>query len=367
MKPFHSFSLGLAAVAFLCSARPASVLAGQEQARPVRAFVLLGEWFGDAYFPLQKEMAARGWLQKRIGVDAEYRGCYKKERDVVLTSDILIPELKDLSAYDVLIIPSGPQFRKFKENPVVLEFLKNAHASKMLIASFCVGNFLIQAAGLVPEGAALFPDKVTLVREGLLLGPRGGGPPPDNGFESAPIQEICNAIDRELDGKSAARTPTVEGEKSLLFTSPAPPATEMKLLSVQDLEAEKSKIVATISNVIGWAKDKNLDLFYGSIANDEDYVSVTPGARVIKRFDDVKQNVPFWMSSDFKYVRHELKDLEITFARCGTVAWFYCVLDDINTFKGEPISWENARWTGVVEKRDGRWVVVAQHFSFAQE
>ena len=134
-----------------------------------------------------------------------------------------------------------------------------------------------------------------------------------------------------------------------------------------DLEAEKEKVAQTISSVIGWAKDENLDLFYSVIAHDEDYVSVTPGQRVIKRFEDVKQNVPFWMSPDFKYVRHELKDLEIHFARCGEVAWFYCVLDDINTYKGEPACWENTRWTGVVEKRDGRWVVVQQHFSFVSE
>ncbi len=171
---------------------------GRTQARPVRALVLLGEWFGDAYFPLQKEMESRGWKQKRLGVEAEYRGCYKKKRDVVLTSEILLPDLKDLSAWDVLIVPSGPQFRKFKENPVVLEFLKSVQASGTLIASFCVGNFLVQAAGLLPEGAALFPEKVTKVKEGLLLGPRGGGPPPGNGFESAPIREICDAIEREL-------------------------------------------------------------------------------------------------------------------------------------------------------------------------
>ena len=134
-----------------------------------------------------------------------------------------------------------------------------------------------------------------------------------------------------------------------------------------DQEAEKAEIARVVSSVIGWAKDKNLDLFFGSIAHDEDYISVTPGKRVIKRFEDVKQNVPFWMSPDFKYVRHELKDLEIKFARCGEVAWFYCVLDDINTYKGEPASWENARWTGVVEKRDGKWVVVQQHFSFAND
>jgi hypothetical protein len=134
-----------------------------------------------------------------------------------------------------------------------------------------------------------------------------------------------------------------------------------------DRDAEKREIARVISSVIGWAKDKDLDLFYRSIANDEDYISVTPGKRVVKRFEDVKQNVPFWMSPEFKYVRHELKDLEITFARCGQVAWFYCILDDINTYKGEPASWENARWTGVVEKRDGNWIVVSQHFSFASD
>jgi len=201
MKQTSIFS---AILVLLLMAAPTD-LAGQEQPRPVRALVLLGEWFGDAYFPLQKEIAARGWTQKRVGVEAEYRGCYKKERDIVLTSEILIPELKDLSVYDVLIIPSGPQFRKFKENPSVLEFLRKAHASGILIASFCVGNFLVQAAGLLPEGEALFPEKVTKVKEGLLLGPRGGGPPPGDGFKSAPIKELCDAIEREIAGSEAAR------------------------------------------------------------------------------------------------------------------------------------------------------------------
>jgi ketosteroid isomerase-like protein len=137
--------------------------------------------------------------------------------------------------------------------------------------------------------------------------------------------------------------------------------------TAREQEAERQEVARVISSVIGWAKDKNLDLFFSAIAHDEDYISVTPGQRVIKRFEDVRQNIPFWMSPDFQYVRHELKDLEIKFARCGEVAWFFCILDDINTYKGEPASWENTRWTGVVEKRDGRWVVVQQHFSFASD
>lgn len=132
-------------------------------------------------------------------------------------------------------------------------------------------------------------------------------------------------------------------------------------------DAEREIVAKTISSVIGWAKDKDLDLFYSVISHDTDYVSVSPGKRVVKRFEDVKLSVPLWMSPEFKYVRHELKDLRIGFSRSGDVAWFYCVLDDINTYKGEPACWENARWTGVLEKRDSRWVVVQQHFSFAKE
>ena len=196
-------------MAFLLFTAHALGNAPVQERRPVRALILLGEWFGDAYFPLKEEIEARGWTMKRVGVDVEYRGCYNKKRDVVLRSDILIPDMKDFSGYDCLIIPSGPQWRKFNENQVVLKFIRDAHAAGLLIASFCAGNTVVKAAGLVdlPSGPALFPEKVTLVKERVLLGPRGGGPPPGDGFESAPIKEICEAIVRELATKK--RPPSV--------------------------------------------------------------------------------------------------------------------------------------------------------------
>ena len=173
----------------------------------MNVLVLLGEWFGDGYFPLAKEIEARGWTMKRVGVDVEYRGCYNKKRDVVLRSDILIPDLKDFAGYDALIIPSGPQWRKFNENRTVLEFVRSAHAAGLIIASFCVGNTTVKAAGLIdlPAGPELYPDKVALVKERVLIGPRGGGPPPGDGFESAPIKEICDAVARELATKEKKR------------------------------------------------------------------------------------------------------------------------------------------------------------------
>ncbi|MFC1593300.1 nuclear transport factor 2 family protein [Candidatus Neomarinimicrobiota bacterium] len=57
----------------------------------------------------------------------------------------------------------------------------------------------------------------------------------------------------------------------------------------------------------------------------------------------------------------------MTLSRSKDVAWFYCILDDINTWKGQPANWENVRRTGVLDKRNEKWVIVQQHFSFPKE
>jgi hypothetical protein len=96
-------------------------------------------------------------------------------------------------------------------------------------------------------------------------------------------------------------------------------------------------------------------------------VEVDPGNRIIIGFDDFKEAEDFWMSPDFKAIRYEIRNLKINFSIPGNVAWFFCELDDINEWKGKPANWENTRWTGVLEKRGGRWSVVQMHFSFAAE
>jgi len=128
--------------------------------------------------------------------------------------------------------------------------------------------------------------------------------------------------------------------------------------------ADHQAVIATINNVFGWAVTKDFALFYRSIANDSNFVSVTPYQRVKFGFEAVRRDSAFWGSPHFKAIRHELHDLKITFSQGGDVAWFYCVLDDINTWKDEPANWEKVRWTGVVEKRQGCWRIVQQHFSW---
>jgi ketosteroid isomerase-like protein len=130
---------------------------------------------------------------------------------------------------------------------------------------------------------------------------------------------------------------------------------------------EYEAVKNTIANSIGWAKNKDFKLLYSIIVNDEEYLEVSPNNRIVKGFSDFKKAEKFWGSPDFKAIRYEIRDLKINFSNSGDVAWYYCILDDINEWKGKPANWENTRWTGVLEKRDGDWKIVQMHFSFAKE
>lgn len=134
-----------------------------------------------------------------------------------------------------------------------------------------------------------------------------------------------------------------------------------------DKEAEIKEVARVVDSCIGWFKTKDFDLSFSTVANDANFLEVHPTGTVVRGFEQFKKNSEIFKNPEFLYVRHEIKDLTINLSRSGDVAWFYCILNDINTYKGQPANWENARWTGVLEKRDGHWVIVQQHFSFASE
>lgn len=134
-----------------------------------------------------------------------------------------------------------------------------------------------------------------------------------------------------------------------------------------DRTAETAAIEKAIHAAIGWAKNKDFSLLYSVIAADSNYLEVDPGKGVILGIAQFKKNEAFWGHPDFKAVRYEIRDLKINISQSETVSWFYCLLDDVNEWKGRPACWMNTRWTGVLEKRNNRWQIVQMHFSFAEE
>jgi ketosteroid isomerase-like protein len=136
---------------------------------------------------------------------------------------------------------------------------------------------------------------------------------------------------------------------------------------ITKINDEKIAIEKIVRNSIEWAQRKDTALLYSIIANDSDYIEVDPGNTVVRGIKDFKKAEKFWLDPRFKAVSCEIWDLKIRLSGNGTVAWYYCMLNDINEWDRQPASWMNTRWTGVLEKREGKWVIVQMHFSFAKE
>ena len=130
-----------------------------------------------------------------------------------------------------------------------------------------------------------------------------------------------------------------------------------------DLEEVKYAIYGTIS----WAQTKDFNMSNKIIANDPEYLEVDPDTSVVRGFKEFKKREAFFADPRFKAVRYEIRDLKINFSKSHETAWWYAILDDINEWNGKPANWLNTRWTGVLEKRDGKWVIVQMHFSFAKK
>jgi hypothetical protein len=150
-------------------------------------------------------------------------------------------------------------------------------------------------------------------------------------------------------------------------SDPAPGSEEATTQVAFDETAERAAVEGAIRAMIGWAQNKDFDLLHATPVHDSTYLAVHPGDSMVRGYDDFLESAEWFRSPDFRAVHYEIWDLQITFSRSHDVAWYYCMLNDENEFQGQPANWMNTRWTGVLEKLDGRWHMMQMHFSFPQE
>jgi ketosteroid isomerase-like protein len=136
-----------------------------------------------------------------------------------------------------------------------------------------------------------------------------------------------------------------------------------------DIETEKATISKVLNDSIGWAATKDTDLLFSCFAHDPELFWYSPkDADTIHGFQAFTEMTDdFFMKEEFKAVGYEIRELRINLSRSGDVAWYHARLNDYSEWQGQPVNWENVRWTGVLEKRDGRWVIVQMHFSDASD
>lgn len=134
-------------------------------------------------------------------------------------------------------------------------------------------------------------------------------------------------------------------------------------------EADQIAVEKAIHDAIGWALTKDLTRLFSIVAQDENFFIFHPDSKsTIVGFEAFQQlGERVWLREEFKATDFAIRDLRLNFAALGNVAWYACRLDDHAEWNGQPIGWDNCRWTGVLEKRNGQWVIVQMHFSFATD
>jgi len=133
-------------------------------------------------------------------------------------------------------------------------------------------------------------------------------------------------------------------------------------------QTEKLAIARVIRDSICWALTKDRALAESTMAHDEDlFYFWTGSTHTVVGWRQHLKTFDTFMDARFKAIRTEVRDLRIHLSHSGDVAWYSAMLDDVSEWEGKRGGGEDIRWTGVLEKRDGKWVIVQMHASLAAD
>lgn len=133
-----------------------------------------------------------------------------------------------------------------------------------------------------------------------------------------------------------------------------------------EIDVEKAAVEQAIRDCIEWPfPEKKIERLIGSCAHEASFFIFHPDSKsTVVGWDDFQKTIDdLFMDEALKPSRTEIKDLRINLSGAGDVAWYSCLLDDIGEYRGRKWEWLDCRWTGVLEKRDGKWLIVQMHFS----
>ena len=132
---------------------------------------------------------------------------------------------------------------------------------------------------------------------------------------------------------------------------------------------EREIVNKVIHNAICWAMTKDTTTLFSTFVPDSSLFIFSPdSASTLSGFRSIRELAEdVWMTDHFRALECNVRDMRIQFSRSGETAWYSRYLDDISEWDGRRSGWLNVRWTGVLEKRDGRWLIMQMHFSYPEE
>lgn len=130
-----------------------------------------------------------------------------------------------------------------------------------------------------------------------------------------------------------------------------------------DLEAEKSSVKTIVDQFVTVIEKEDMPMFDAMMAHDSDMVNFgTDAAERWVGWSPLKSSVDAQFAA-FEDTKLTVRDQVIKVHSAGQVAWFSEVSDWTVTTGGKRVNIPGARLTGVLEKRNGKWMFVQFHAS----
>lgn len=128
-------------------------------------------------------------------------------------------------------------------------------------------------------------------------------------------------------------------------------------------EAEISEVKKVVDGFSKTIETKDLSMFEKITAHDDDMVNFgTDAAEHWVGYEPLKVAVKKQFES-FGDTKLKVRDQVIKVNKSGNTAWFSEITDWNITTGGQKVELKDSRFTGVLEKRDGKWVIVQFHAS----
>lgn len=131
---------------------------------------------------------------------------------------------------------------------------------------------------------------------------------------------------------------------------------------------DEQQIIKALHDAFGWALTKDRALFESVFAKDDDFFTYFPDSKsTVLGWQRFEKFLEAWMDPRSTATGYDIRNLRVVISKTGDVAWFSAIVDDEGEFDGKPWGTKDIRWTGVLEKRGGRWKICQQHMSEAKD
>lgn len=125
----------------------------------------------------------------------------------------------------------------------------------------------------------------------------------------------------------------------------------------------KEEIKATIEQFFKAMDTQDLPLMEQLIPEDISMIHIGTDEGEIWRGAEELQIATEKQFQSLQHYKATVRNLTINLSQNQKTAWYFHLLDAHIKSNGQETIWESARFTGVAEKRNGRWKLVQTHVS----